>query len=64
MLTSPDSNGNPFLFFFRKRKDWSGLLRQFAPTGSGAGISSKKTKIKFYLEYGNKFGVGYGYKAE
>jgi hypothetical protein len=39
------------LFFFslkKKRLQWI------------AGNSFKKTKIKFYLEYGNKFGVGYG----
>jgi hypothetical protein len=29
-----------------------------------AGIAPKKTNIKLYLEYGNKFGVGYGDKAE
>ena len=38
---SPDRRGNPFVPGFGT-KDWNGLLRQFALSGSGAGLAPKK----------------------
>jgi hypothetical protein len=39
---SPERRGNPFVSAAADTKDWNGLLRQFALSGSGAGLAPEK----------------------
>ena len=45
---SPDRSENPFVAVFAT-KDWNELLRQFALSGSGAGLAPKKNYASVVL---------------